>query len=409
MFSRASANLRRLARRLLPAPLRRNYHRHALRRDFGIDPETGRRRPSRLDPSLARGVNVIGWFESPTGIGQSARALARAAEDAGLPVARIEAGALESGGRASAPYALNLFHVNADAAASVVELCGPGVHRGRANVGYWYWETEDFPRTWRDRFAYFDEIWVASEFCRASIARESEIPVVVVAPPVILDGAFHPAQPPAPGPFRFLTVCDADSVPERKNPLGAVRAFGRAFSGNPSVSLTVRIANADGAPGLVADIEAAARGTRVEVVTSPLDRGGIEQLLAGCDAYVSLHRSEGFGFPIAEAMVLGKPVVATGYSGPRDFLDEETGYPVRWRPVVQKTALPPYPAETRWAEPDEEHAADSLSRVVSDRAESARRAAAGKRRIESSYGLEAAGRRVAERLDRLLARLAATP
>lgn len=412
MFDRASASLRRLARRLLPEPLRRDYHRYALRRDFGIDPDTGRRNPSPLDRSLPRGINLVGWFESPTGIGQSARALARAAEQAGLPVARIEAGALRSGARATAPHALNVFHVNADAAASIVELAGPGVHRGRANVGYWYWETEDFPRAWRDRFAYFDEIWVASEFCRASIARESEIPVVVVAPPVILDAASVPAapsRPSAPGPFRFLTVCDADSVPERKNPVGAARAFSRAFPGNPAVSLTVRIANAAHAPGLVAEVEAAARGAQVEVVTSPLDRAGIEHLLAGCDAYVSLHRSEGFGFPIAEAMVLGKPVVATGYSGPRDFLDEETGYPVRWRPVVQEAALPPYPAGTRWAEPDEAHAADSLSRVVSDRAESARRAAAGKRRIESSYGVEAAGLRVAERLERLLARRGAAP
>ncbi|MDQ5858169.1 MAG: glycosyltransferase, partial [Acidobacteriota bacterium] len=263
-------------------------------------------------------------------------------------------------------------------------------------------------RGWRDRFAYFDEIWVASEFCRAAIARESEIPVVVVPPPVIMERSQLSApssQPTSPGSFRFLTICDADSVPERKNPLGAVRAFARAFSGNPLVSLTVRIANATNAPGLLAELEAAGRGARVEIDTSPLDRGGIERLLAGCDAYVSLHRSEGFGLPIAEAMILGKPVVATAYSGPRDFLDESTGYPVRWTPAVQRAALPPYPADTRWAEPDEAHAVDALSRVESDRVESARRAEAGRRRIEASYGLEEAGRRVAERLDGLLARL----
>jgi glycosyltransferase involved in cell wall biosynthesis len=403
--TRARASVRRFLRGLLPEPFRRSYHRYALGRDFGIDPETGERRPSRLDRSLPRGINLVGWFDSPTGIGQSARALARASESAGLPVSRIEARNLDSGEDVPAPYAMNLFHVNADGAASIVELCGPGVHRGRANVGYWYWETEEFPRLWRDRFAYFDEIWVASEFCRASIARESEIPVVVVAPPVILETSSESSRPAAPGPFRFLSVCDADSVPERKNPLGAVRAFARAFPANPSVSLTVRIANAANAPGLVEDLEAAARGAQVRIETLPLERGGIERLLAECDAYVSLHRSEGFGLPIAEAMVLGKPVVATDYSGPRDFLDASTGYPVPWKPVVQRTPLPPYPAETRWAEPDEEHAAEALSRIVSDRGEAARRAEAGRRRIESAYGLEIAGRRIAERLDFLLARL----
>jgi len=406
--TRARVSVRRLVRGLLPEPLRRSYHRYALRRDFGIDPKTGGRRPPRLDPSLPRGVNLVGWFDSPTGIGQSARALARAAESAGLPVSRIEVGTLESGEDVSAPYALNLFHVNADAAAAIVELCGPAVHRGRANVGYWYWETEEFPRLWRDRFAYFDEIWVASEFCRASIARESEIPVAVVAPPVILEipSKSLQARPGAPGSFRFLTVCDADSVPERKNPLGAVRAFARAFAENPSVSLTVRIANAANAPGLVEELEAAARGARVTIETLPLERGGIERLLAECDAYVSLHRSEGFGLPIAEAMVLGKPVVATDYSGPRDFLDDSTGYPLRWKPVVQKSELPPYPAETRWAEPDEEHAAEVLSRIVADRGEAVRRAEAGRRRIEAAYGVDVAGRRMAERLGQLLTRLA---
>lgn len=392
--------------------MRRGYHRYALRRDFGIDPGTGRRRPTRLDVSLSRGVNLIGWFDSPTGVGQSARGLARAAESAGLPVARIEAAALEAGPRPAAPHALNLFHVNADASAAIVELAGPAVHRGRANVGYWYWETEEFPRAWRDRFAYFDEIWVASEFCRAAIARESEIPVMVVPPAVILDRAALAtvgSRSGKPGDFRFLTICDADSGPERKNPLGAVRAFARAFSGSGSVSLTVRIANIASAPGLLKTLEAAAAGARVEIDTSPLERGGVERLLAACDAYVSLHRSEGFGLPIAEAMALGKPVVATDYSGSRDFLDDSTGYPVRWTPAQLERALPPYPAGTRWAEPDEAHAAGALSRVVSDPAESARRAEAGRRRIESSSGIEAVGRRVAERLDLLLERLASAP
>ena len=411
MFSRASAGVRRLVRELLPEPIRRSYHRYALLRDFGIEPGAPRR-PARVDPALPRGINLVGWFDSPTGIGQSLRSLARAAEWAGIPVAKIDAAALESGRKASAPYALNLFHVNAEGAASVVELCGPEIHRGRANVGYWYWETEDFPESWRDRFAYFDEIWVASEFCRAAIGKASELEVALVPPPVVLD----PLPAPPNGsprtetePFRFLTVSDAESVPERKNPLGAVRAFARAFSGDRSVSLTVKVANADKAPGLVAALRAAAGTARVEIDMSPAGRGEIERLLAHCDAYLSLHRSEGFGLPIAEAMALGKPVVATAYSGCSDFLDETTGYPVEWRTAVLEHALGPYPAGTRWAEPDEAQAARILAEVVGNRAESARRGEAARRRIEADYGLPVSGRRLAERLDLLLTRCGARP
>jgi glycosyltransferase involved in cell wall biosynthesis len=355
-------------------------------------------------------LNIVGWFNSPTGIGQSVRSLARSAEAAGLPVKRIEASALGSGARVSAPYALNLFHVNADGAGSIVELCGPAVHRGRANVGYWYWDTEVFPAIWSDRFAYFDEIWVASEFCRAAIAAIADIPVAVVPPPVILDDL--PARETAPSagvPFRFLTICDAESVTERKNPLGAVRAFARAFPEDSSVALTVKIANAGTAPALVESLANVAGSAHVEIDTSALARGDIERLLSGCDAYVSLHRAEGFGLPIAEAMALGKPVVATGYSGPLDFLDETTGYPVRWTPAVLDRARGPYPAGTRWAEPDEAHAVETLRGVVEDRSDSARRGQAAKRRMESLYGLEASGRRLAEHADRLLARLAAQP
>jgi glycosyltransferase involved in cell wall biosynthesis len=355
-------------------------------------------------------MNLVGWLDSPTGVGQSARAIARAAEAAGLPVAAIEASTLETGARPIAPHSLNLFHVNADGAGSIVELCGPAVHRGRANVGYWYWETEDFPAAWHDRFAYFDEIWVASEFCRAAIAASSDIPVVVVPPPVTLEDL--PPTAPSPSgnaPFRFLTICDAESVIERKNPLGAVRAFARAFPTDSRVALTVKIANAANAPGLVESLGRAAGSARVEIDTSGVTRGDVERLLASCDACVSLHRSEGFGLPIAEAMALGKPVVATAYSGPVDFLDETTGYPVRWTPAVLDRARGPYPAGTRWAEPDEAHAAEALRRVVSDRSEALRRGQAAKRRMESAYGLEPAGRRLAEQADRLLARLARRP
>ncbi|HEY3170401.1 MAG TPA: glycosyltransferase [Thermoanaerobaculia bacterium] len=402
----SSPRIRLFLRELLPAPLRESYHRYALRRDFGISARTGKRLPRPIDRTLLRGANVVGYFDSPSGIGQSARGLARAAQAVGIPVARIEASSLEKSPAPAAPYGLNLFHVNADGASSVVEMCGPKVHRGRANVGYWYWETESFPERWRDRFSYFDEIWVASEFCRDSIEKRSPIPVAVVPPPVVIDDRAGPR--PSTG-FRFLTVADAQSVAERKNPLGAVRAFARAFPRDAGVSLTVKIANPESSPGLVGTLESAAGTTRLDIDTEPATRSDMERLLAGCDAYLSLHRAEGFGLPIAEAMALGKPVVVTDYSGSRDFVDETTGFPVRWRPSTLDRTLGPYEEGTRWAEPDEEHAVEILRAIVEDPAEAARRARAGQRRICERYGLGATGGRLAERLDRLVARLSARP
>jgi len=407
----ASRPIRRFLRELLPAPVRQRYHRWALERDFGIETETGERRAAPLDVRLPRGVNLIGYFDSPSGVGQSARGLALAAEAVGILVARIEAPRGEQDAPRAAPYAVNIFHVNADGAAAAVELSGPRVHGGRGNVGYWYWETEDFPEKWKDRFAFFDEIWVASEFCRSAVAKRSPIPVAVVPPPVTLDIGEPASGPASPRGevFRFLTLCDAQSVPERKNPEGAVRAFARAFPENRGVSLTVKLSNAESSPGLLEALRAAAGGARVEIDVARASRTEVERLLAGCDAYVSLHRAEGFGFPIAEAMALGKPVVATDYSGSRDFLDEICGFPVRWRPAVLDKDLGPYEAGTRWAEPDEEHAVETLRRVAEDRAGAARRAEAARRRMTQKYGLGAAGGRLLERLDRLIARLSSRP
>jgi glycosyltransferase involved in cell wall biosynthesis len=404
----SSAHLRRFLRDLLPAGLRATYHRYALQRDFGIEARTGERRVAALDRSLPRGLNVIGYFDSPTGLGQSARALARAAEVTGLAVARIDAAGLETSRRAAAAYAANLFHVNADAAASTVEMCGPALHRGHANVAYWYWETEAFPARWSDRFAYFDEVWVASEFCRRAIARTSPIPVAVVPPPMIVDPAVAEGTR-SEGPFRFLTICDAQSGVERKNPLGAVRAFARAFPSDPGVRLTVKIGNAERAPGLLDSLRRAAETSNVEIDGRTASRGDVERLLAECDAYVSLHRAEGFGFLIAEAMLLGKPVIATDYSGSRDFLDESAGFPVPFQAVQLDRTVGPYEAGTRWAEPEEEEAARTMRHVVEDLPEARRRAEVGRRRIASRYGVEPAGRRVLERLETLTARLSARP
>jgi glycosyltransferase involved in cell wall biosynthesis len=112
---------------------------------------------------------------------------------------------------------------------------------------------------------------------------------------------------------------------------------------------------------------------------------------------------------IAEAMLLGKPVIATDYSGSRDFVDEAAGFPVPFQPVQLDRAVGPYEAGTRWAEPEEEEAVAAMRRVVEDLPERQRRAEVGQRRIASLYGVESAGRRVLERMETLTARLSARP
>jgi glycosyltransferase involved in cell wall biosynthesis len=402
--------LRATLRDLLPPPLRERYHRHALRRDFGIDRRRGSRRPTSIDSRRPPGLNVIGYFESPTGVGQSARSIAQAAEHAGIPITRIEASAAARSRAAENPYDVNLFHVNADGAGATVEALGPALHAGRANIAYWYWESDLFPQRWRDRFDYFDEIWVASEFCRRSIAAASPVPVALVTPAVVVESRANAKASAGvdPSAFLFLTMLDALSVPERKNPVATVRAFARAFSGAREPSLLLLVSNADQEPGLLSSLREASRGARVEIREQTLTREGVETLFSACDAYVSLHRAEGFGFPIAEAMAAGRPVVATGYSGNADYLDESTGFPVRWTPFTLRERIRDYDAGTRWAQPDEDHAVAQMRRVYADREEGERRAARAQRSIAERYGREPAGSQIAARLENLRRRLRKT-
>ena len=403
--------VRETLRGLLPTAIRERYHRHALKRDFGIDRSRGGRRPGSIDRRRAPGLNLIGYLDSPSGLGQSVRCLAQAARAAGVPVACLEASRSRPPAAEPAPFDVNLYHVNADGAAAIVEELGPRLHSGRANVAYWYWETESFPERWKDRFDYFDEVWVASEYCRRAIAAASPIPVTLV-PPAVTSAAVSPEPKTSagidPSDFLFLTVLDALSVPERKNPLGTVRAFARAFPSPSNAHLLVQISNLESAPDLEESLRKAASGARVSIRAGSLPREDLENLFAACDGYVSLHRAEGFAFPIAEAMALGKPVVATDYSGSADYLDESTGFPVRWQYGTLSRRIRDYDRGTRWAEPDEGHAADQLRRVAANPAEARRRGAAGERRIAERYGLSAAGERISSALARLRERLKAT-
>jgi glycosyltransferase involved in cell wall biosynthesis len=389
----------------------------AVPRPEPIVPAAVQPRARRARREAARGVNVAGYFDHPTGVGQVARGSLAALEHAGVPTARVPLG-VDPWGRTilgklyqpqGVPFPVTLLHANADQTSHALTGLPAAALVGSTTIGYWFWELSHFPLHYAEAFRHLDEVWAPSRFCQEAFQALAPVPVRLV-PPCALPPSPERSDPAAwglePGRFHFFFAFDVASIPERKNPFGLLDAFGRLRQATRAdVGLVLRINQADLAPELAREVRRRAEGVGATVVDRPLTKPAVDGLLAACDAYVSLHRSEGLGLPPIEALYLGKPVVATNYGGVVDFLDESTGYPVDYSLTALDRDHPPYPKGAVWAEPSVQHAAEQMRRVVEDREEARRRAEAGRRRVIATYGVEAAAARLAAELARLEAEL----
>jgi glycosyltransferase involved in cell wall biosynthesis len=360
---------------------------------------------SNLEP-----VNVAGYFRAELGLGVAARSLLSALDAAGIPFNTISFDATEN--RQSHPFAerlvenstadVNLVCVNPDQLAAFAEQTGPELRHGRYTIGVWFWEVEDFPRQFHGAFNYVDEVWVASDFMRETFRKVSPKPVFKFPLPVLtpqIDPALSRPDLGLPDRFVFLFSFDLLSVLERKNPLGLIKAFTTAFPSEEGATLVIKMINGDKRLMEMEKLRYASRG-RSDIILLDGYLSQIENhtLTALADCYVSLHRSEGFGLTIAEAMALGKPAIATGYSGNREFMTAENSYLC---PSVRCLVGPerePYPADSYWSEPDLNAAATLLRRVYECRDEARARGLRGAQDIQAFHSPAVAGRVIRDRL-----------
>lgn len=357
------------------------------------------------------GVNVVGYLRGELGIGESARLMLAALDAAHVPHRAVSAErhlasrqtAAAVGGAETRYFDTSLVCVNADMTAAITATA-PRMLHGTHRIGMWYWEVETFPAEQHAGFAHVDEVWVATEFVRAAVAPHSPVPVHLLTPPLPQPRTLPPASRAAfglpDGPVLLFSF-DYLSTVERKNPRGLLEAFTRAFPEGSGPVLVLKSINADQRPDAAEELRLhAAERSDVVLLEDYLDAHDRDALLATCDVYVSLHRSEGLGLTMAEAMAQGKPVIATGYSGNTEFMTEENSFLVPWTPTPVPEGAAPYPAGATWAAPDLDAAAALMRLVVEDpalAAERGRRAALD----VTAYSPAAVGRRVAERLDEI--------
>jgi glycosyltransferase involved in cell wall biosynthesis len=358
------------------------------------------------------GVNLVGHLEAESGIGEVARHLLTALDAAGVPVLPVSIDAPASPRRPgvpsarvpAAPFGTTVACLNAGQMPLVHGRLGRALVEGRRMVGVWWWETPAFPPDLAPAFAYVDEVWTGSAHVAAAVRRAAPADVPVVALP--LHVAAERPVPPAerarlglPGGVVFLCSFDHNSVLARKHPLGAIEAYRRAFPPGSGTALVVKSLNGDRHPAEHRRVLEAAAGRDDVLVrdgrVSPDER---DALVASCDCYVSLHRAEGFGITLAEAMLFARPVIATGWSGNLEFTDDDTALLVRHRLVPVGPGAEPYAAEDVWAEPDLAHAAELMRAVAADPDAARRLGERGRRRVLERYAARRVGDALAARL-----------
>ncbi len=375
---------------------------------------------ARTEPDT-EGVNLAGYFTSELGLGESARQIAAALDAAGVAATPVQGllvpptrqqAEFQPVGPQDAHHDVNVIVVNGDQMPSFAKDVGPGFFDGRTTIGVWWWEVDPFPfADWAPAMEWIDEIWVGTEFIRSLIEPHVDVPVWVFPVPVAVSKLETPLDRAHFGfgddETIFLYVWDYHSTEARKNPSGLVEAYRRAFP-DPAVSntrLVLKCINHENLPEADEKVRLAAAGRDdiqfIDRFLSGREKNGLLEL---CDCYVSPHRSEGFGYTPAEAMLLGKPVVVTNYGGTTEYTDDQVARLVQWQPSLVGRGALPYPPDGRWADPDLDDLAAALQWIVAEPEAVAAMAARGEARVRENHGIETTGQAMKARLEIVRAR-----
>ena len=361
-----------------------------------------------MNPNL--GINIAGYINGEFGIGEGVRANIRAVEAAGIPFTinnftrsphRKQDTTYQNFSQDN-PHPVNLIQVNADEVETFIKHTGSSYFENKYNIGFWAWELPVFPPEWQPAFNHFHEIWTYSNHCAEAISAVSPIPVIKIMPSISLaQSALEREALNLPKhKFIFLFVFDFSSRIERKNPLAVIQAFKQAFGEDDRVLLIVKSSNSKNFPEAQASLNSAiANHSNIKHLDGYLSKEKINGLLYNCDCYVSLHRCEGFGLTMAEAMFYGKPVIATGYSSNIEFMNVGNSFCVKYKLIPIEQDCGPYKQGNVWAAPDVEHAASFMRYVFNNSREAQQIGAIAAEEIKTLLNPQVTGDKIRKRLE----------
>jgi glycosyltransferase involved in cell wall biosynthesis len=357
------------------------------------------------------GVNLVGYLTSELGLGELARLVFETVENSGISIRTVVSNRNKS--RKSIEHAIsnphkvfpiNLAVLTADQMTNWKELEQFSEFSNLPTIGVWAWELEDFPKGFENVFDFVDEIWTISEFSRKSIQQVTEKPVYVIPLPSkpIQGTVFETPQFSGLDLSKtdyFLSMFDYQSSIERKNPMAVIDAFREAFQDDEGVRLVIKTVNGDLWPTQRERLTYLTRNYKnITLIDAYLKPGEVRGLMQSALAYVSLHRSEGYGLTCAEAMALGTPVIATGYSGNLDFMNEENSLLVDYELIPVNDPTGTYTVDSKWADPKIDSAAKHMKRIHNDKPFAKRIGLEGMESIKRSSSFESAAEFARERL-----------
>jgi glycosyltransferase involved in cell wall biosynthesis len=345
---------------------------------------------------LGSSIRVVGLLSSASGLGASARLCMEMLDAARYPVTGHDVAPLFDSDDGLTPpggtvgrdlrSGLSIYHLNPPMLLPGILASGLCAYRRGCNVGYWAWELEWLPAEWVQALRFVHAVLVPSRFCRDAVRRHTDKPVLVVPHPVRRppDDPGGRADLAASAPFRVISIFRLGSSFERKNPIALVRAFRTAFGDDGGARLVLKTSDGTRYRAEKAQLLREIGGApNVELIDEVWDEARVDALMRAADLYASLHRSEGFGLPLAEAMMREVPVLATAWSGNTDFCSPDHSFAVDYTLVEFRDRHPDYDevGRARWAEPSVAHAAAQLTLARRDPLAARNRAAAAKRAL----------------------------
>lgn len=298
------------------------------------------------------------------------------------------------------PYKIKIIHLTPDLYSSYME-------KGKYHIGRLAWETDNLPKEWIDPLNSIEEIWTMTEKQKEMIIRSNvKTPVFIFPEPLDKRRAFENINPfvlkESPS-FIFYSIFQ---FIERKNPLALIRAYKEAFFGNNEVALVLKTYGQNYSSAEFIRIEEIIRSVKKErlpkifLITKLLTSFQIKKLHSLGNVYVSSSTGEGWGRPIHEAMIYGKPVISTDCGGIIDYLNSSVYFPVKGKEAqaVSSPQIPWYTSNMKWIEADESELAAQMKFVYENYHASLQKAKKVREYVMDQFGYEKVGKDMKERL-----------